>query len=380
MTLVRTTLRAALIAGIALAACGVARAQPVDGLYVGAGAGYNMVGDVTAGVDALAGATGPGVQTSAPMRVVWGGGYVVSASLGYGWGNGLRTELEGSYRNNDQTGSGGGRHSDVGLMGNVLYDLDIGLGWVFPYVGVGAGYQSVTWRNIVGHANGVASGGAAAAIDANQGIGSFAYQAIAGLAFPIDSVPGMSVTAEYRYMALAGTRDFAAMGTAGGISAPTRARAKSDASHSVLIGLRYGFDTQDTAPVVRPPPVAEQVPAPSGTPAPDLPARTYLVFFDWDSAELSPRAREIIAEAVHNSARVPHTRIDVTGHTDRTGPSRANLALSLRRANVVADELERAGVPAKTIDIHGVGDSRPLVPTAEGVRQPENRRVEIVYR
>jgi outer membrane protein OmpA-like peptidoglycan-associated protein len=71
-------------------------------------------------------------------------------------------------------------------------------------------------------------------------------------------------------------------------------------------------------------------------------------------------------------------RIGVTGHADKSGPDAYNMALSLRRANNVKDELVRDGVPAASIVVVGRGESQPLVPTADGVREPQNRRVEIV--
>jgi outer membrane protein OmpA-like peptidoglycan-associated protein len=106
----------------------------------------------------------------------------------------------------------------------------------------------------------------------------------------------------------------------------------------------------------------------------------YLIFFDFDSAALTPRARDIVAEAVRNSARIPHTRIEVSGNADRAGDPAYNQRLSQARAEAVAAEMGRWGVPRSAMDIHSYGDTRPLVPTAVGVREPQNRRVEIVYR
>jgi outer membrane protein OmpA-like peptidoglycan-associated protein len=102
------------------------------------------------------------------------------------------------------------------------------------------------------------------------------------------------------------------------------------------------------------------------------------VFFDWDRADLSERARQIVAEAAQNTTRVQYTRIEVSGHADRTGSAEYNQRLSLRRAQNVAAELVRLGVPQSAIDVTAFGYSRLLVPTAAGVREPQNRRVEIV--
>ena len=131
-------------------------------------------------------------------------------------------------------------------------------------------------------------------------------------------------------------------------------------------GLRYAFGS----PPVLPPAV----------PAPPTIARTYLVFFYWDKADLTDRARQIVAEAAANSRKVQLTRIAVDGYADTSGTHRYNQRLSVRRAQAVADELERNGVPRGEIDIHGYGDTHLLVPTGPGVRNAQNRRVEIIFR
>jgi outer membrane protein OmpA-like peptidoglycan-associated protein len=364
-----------------MGAAGTSWADPVDGLYVGAGAGYNFLQDLTTRVDALDGRTvgAGGVSANAPMKVRWGAGVMLDAAVGYGLGNGVRFELEGSYRTNSQT-HGGGDQTQFGVMGNVLYDLDFGLDWMTPYVGVGAGYQAADWHHVGGLASGIDTASPTSiSIDATEG--GFAYQFIVGAAFPIDQVPGLSVTAEYRYMNMASSRSYRATGTTGGVAGGTRVHAGDDSNHTILIGLRYAFDGPESeGPVGRPPPVPQPSPGTEAVATLPAPARTYLVFFDWNSADLSPRAHDIVAEAVRNSARLPHTRIEVTGHADRTGSERVNQALSERRAQAVAADMEKRGVSASDIDIHAAGDTKPLVPTAAGVRQRENRRVEIVYR
>ena len=107
--------------------------------------------------------------------------------------------------------------------------------------------------------------------------------------------------------------------------------------------------------------------------------RTSLVVFDFDSAALTDRARQIIAEAA-NAPRAQTTRIEVTGHTDTVGSAAYNQGLSLRRAEAVARELEARGIPRSQMVIRGVGFSQPLVPTGPNVREPQNNRVEIVLR
>jgi outer membrane protein OmpA-like peptidoglycan-associated protein len=104
------------------------------------------------------------------------------------------------------------------------------------------------------------------------------------------------------------------------------------------------------------------------------------VFFDWDRADLTERARQIIGEAAQNARRTQTTRIEVAGHADRSGTPQYNQRLSQRRADNVAAELVRQGIQRNEIAINAFGESRPLVPTADGVREPQNRRVEIVLR
>ena len=118
-----------------------------------------------------------------------------------------------------------------------------------------------------------------------------------------------------------------------------------------------------TAP---PPPVVGPTPA------------QYIVFFDFDRATLTAQALTTIKQAAAAAKSGNKTRIGVTGHTDRAGSDAYNMALSLRRANAVKDALVREGIPATGITVVGRGESQPLVPTADGVREPQNRRVEIV--
>jgi hypothetical protein len=107
-------------------------------------------------------------------------------------------------------------------------------------------------------------------------------------------------------------------------------------------------------------------------------ATSFMVFFDWDRYNLSQQAESTIGQAAAAFKQTGAARIVATGHADRSGPENYNMALSLRRANAVKDSLVRNGVPAGAIQVIGKGESQPLVPTADGVREPQNRRVEIV--
>jgi OOP family OmpA-OmpF porin len=103
-----------------------------------------------------------------------------------------------------------------------------------------------------------------------------------------------------------------------------------------------------------------------------------MAFFDWDSSRLSEASLNVVRQASSAFKSKGSARITATGHTDTSGPEAYNMALSLRRANAVKDALVREGVPAQSIAVIGRGEQGLLVPTADGVREPQNRRVEIV--
>jgi len=118
--------------------------------------------------------------------------------------------------------------------------------------------------------------------------------------------------------------------------------------------------------------------APCGLRRQFAPPLGFLVFFDWDRDELTLGAQRVIAEAARASEREPYTTIEVSGHADRSGRPGYNQVLSLKRVQNVAAELVRDGVPQSNIHIHAYGDTRPVILTAAGIREPQNRRVEIV--
>ena len=118
---------------------------------------------------------------------------------------------------------------------------------------------------------------------------------------------------------------------------------------------------------------AQPVQAP---PPPPSQAQSYMVFFDWDRSNLSPQAVSTVKQAA-GAFKASGSPVTATGHTDRSGPDAYNMALSLRRANTVKSALVAEGLAPSAISVVGKGESQPLVPTADGVREPQNRRVEI---
>ncbi len=123
------------------------------------------------------------------------------------------------------------------------------------------------------------------------------------------------------------------------------------------------------------PVAAAPVPPP---PPPVVPKTNYIVFFDFDRSNITADAQRVIDEAATAAKAGNSTRVQLTGHTDRAGSEQYNMALSLRRGEAVKQALIARGIPANAIVIIGRGESQPLVPTADGVREPQNRRVEIV--
>ena len=340
------TLRSAVFAATLVALPFAANAQPIDGLYVGTGVGANFMQDQRVVSAFGIPLNGVGLKTDV--------GVAALASIGWGFGNGLRAELEFNYRYNPYrgvTGPGGsanvsGKEQKYGPMVNVLYDFN-GISPAFvPYIGAGVGYQAINENVSVGGGGGSIS----------QTKGSFAYQGIVGAAFPLPSVdPRLAITAEYRFLGTTSNRNY------NGIVLG------NDNNHSLLLGIRYAFGAPAAAVVVTQPPVV-------------APARSYLVFFDWDRSNLTDRARGIIRDAAANSTKVAYTKIDVNGNADTSGSHVYNQGLSMRRAVAVANELVKDGVPKAAISITASGDTHLLVPTGPGVREPQNRRVEIVIR
>jgi hypothetical protein len=121
----------------------------------------------------------------------------------------------------------------------------------------------------------------------------------------------------------------------------------------------------------------EPKPAASPPPPPPPAPQTFMVFFDWDSTKLSDASMNVISQAAGSYKSKGSARVTATGHTDTSGTEAYNMALSLRRANAVKDALVREGVPATAISVVGRGEQGLLVPTGDGVREPQNRRVEI---
>ena len=286
-------------------------------------------------------------------------GFVTGLNGGYSFNNGFDFELEGTMRLNDVNnirGIGGTTHGsmrDYAIMGNVYYHfptLDLGIP-ITPFIGAGAGMADYTPYHIrsVNMPAGTYVGGPDA--------WGFAYQAMAGISYKVADNIDLSV--EYRWFSRTDE------------SYP--AGVTNDYDHnSVLFGIRYSFG----APAVVEERQAAYVPPP---PPPPAAPRNYLVFFDFNKSDLTPDAVGIVDKAAQNAESAHVTQLTVTGHTDTVGSDAYNMRLSRRRAESVASQLEKDGIPSSEIEIVAKGKRDLLVPTGDGVREPQNRRVQIVY-
>ena len=319
-----------------------AQAQSLQpgGVYIGAEGGLNWMLDTQfTGI-----ATAPGGALSTAINANYGIGWLAGGVIGYDF-LGPRVELEGVYRSNQGNlslpgvaGKVSGYVDQVSVMANVYYDFMAGQ-MIVPYVGAGAGVAFLT----------------AGALGGSSSATAFAYQAMAGVGWNVSEQFRMNLEGRY-YGTSAPNYNWAGSGVQFNGTIPNN-------NFSVMLGLQLKFGS---APVAPPPP------------APMVAPPSFMVFFDWDRANLSAQALNTIKQAAGAYKAKGHARITATGHTDTSGSEAYNMALSLRRANAVKDALVREGVPATAIAVVGRGEQGLLVQTGPNVREPQNRRVEIV--
>lgn len=127
-----------------------------------------------------------------------------------------------------------------------------------------------------------------------------------------------------------------------------------------------------------PPPPAAAAPAAAPAPAPAPSPRLFIVYFNFDKFDLTADGQRVIDDAVAAFKRTGSVQVKVDGYTDAAGTQQYNIGLSHRRADTVRTALVRGGVPANAIVEAWHGKENLAVPTADGVREARNRRVEIV--
>ncbi len=345
------TLTVSLLAGSAIAQTG----NPPADDWLGGGAWYlgaKVGGNWMANDSHITGYAPYGVQSG---HVQYDDGYIGALEGGFAMNNGLRLELEGSYRYNQVNGvspfgAGRGVMRNYAAMTNALYELPIDFP-LHPYVGAGVGAADYAPDHIRGDGEvypGYVSGDR----------WGFAWQAIGGVSYDLD--PNLALTLEYRYFERVGDHPV-------GVN-------NDYETHSALVGLRYTFGEPAVQEAV-----AQTYTPPPPAPRPAAAPHSYLVFFDFNKSDLTADARHVVDQAAGNAKTTGVTRLEVTGYTDTVGSDAYNMRLSRRRAESVSSELQAQGVPSSDIAIFAKGKHDLLVPTADGVREPQNRRVQIIY-
>lgn len=318
-------------------------------------------------------------------------GFDVAAVVGYDWGR-IRTEFEFGYKQaqpdtftsnttlpnmvlpNGTTGTlapfaytgASGKTTTYSGMANVLFDLgdndswryDEKRGWALS-VGGGLGYASVKandWNYF--------RQAAAFVDDSDSG---FAWQGIAQVRRAITY--NVDLGLKYRFFNMSNIE----FETESGTQFDGRLR-----SHSLLLTLTYNFGALESPPAAPPPPPPPP-PPPAPEPALAVQPGPFLIFFDWDRADITPEAASILDRAVEEFQRTGQTAVQIAGFTDTSGSATYNQGLSERRAANTKAYMVGKGVPDGSFTTQGFGETRLLVQTADNVREPQNRRAEINF-
>lgn len=381
----KTLVLASSAAAAMVLSAGAASAEP-NGWYGAIDAGFKFDHDIKA----------ESSTTGASWDYEVNQGWAAFARMGYRFNPNWRVELEGGYRSGDVgkvravsgtqglcnlTPATGGCFSPEGdiesttLMANVIYDFGSSAWGVRPFVGLGAGVNRVK-TDLVGNLR----ANRAAAFTVDDTSTKFAAQAIAGLSYAVGDRANIDLT--YRYLTGDSSFDSATVGT--GVGATNFGTWDGDYNkvHTVTLGLRYSFGAEDAPPPPPPPPPAPTPvtppPPPPAPPAPAKPApRQFVVYFDWDRSDLTAEARSVVTQAANYAKSGAPTRVLVVGYTDTSGSAAYNLGLSNRRSRTVADALVAQGVNGGVIALDGKGETNLAKPTADGVREPLNRRATV---
>jgi len=316
------------------------------GFYVGVAGGYNFPLDSDLG------------SNDAELDSDWAG----LGALGYAFANGLRLEGEFGYRTNDVDKITGfsGTSGDINtstFMTNLLYDFHLDGLPITPYIGAGIGAARVA----------VDASTTSPAMTVNDSDVGFAWQGIVGASLELNRY--LALTADYRFV------------NAPDLTFKNNSGTKLDSDYTtnqIMVGLRFTFAAAEEKPMAKPEPAPEPKPMAKPAPAPAPQPEEFLVFFDFDSSALTPEALNILKSAADAAKKGNYARIVLTGHADRAGPTDYNFALSRRRADAVKAELVRLGLSSTEISTEAKGETEPLVPTADGVPEAQNRRVEIL--
>ncbi|HYD26882.1 OmpA family protein, partial [Brevundimonas sp.] len=210
---------------------------------------------------------------------------------------------------------------------------------------------------------------------ADDSSSKLAAQALVGLTWAVSDRAMLDLT--YRY--LVSNMEFETGDNAPGFDVgPFEGRYEDS---SVSLGLRYSFGPEPVEYVPPPTPPVVTPPAPPTPPTPTPPPapvrREFVVYFDWDRSDLTAEAQSVVTQAANYAKSGRPTRILIVGHADTSGSAAYNVGLSNRRARTVADAMVAQGVNGGVISLDGKGETQLARPTADGVREPLNRRATI---
>ena len=313
------------------------------GPYVGLSAGGSWThGDGTAVTTGVPGALHRSTRASGPQFGLIGGyDYMLPWNLVVGG-------AIDAYIASISTSSNSLAQGKTNLLGSARLRVGYAIDRFLPYATVGLAWQhDRTTLTGLGH-------------DSDSSIG---WVVGGGVDYALGNLIGITnlvLGAEYRYSQV-GDEHFAFP------AAKTTVTAQHIRSHSVLVNLTYHF-WAPPAPVAAPP-----APLPA---APAAARQMFIVFFEFDKSSLTADGRRVV-DAAAAAFKSGKSGVAIAGYTDLAGTQQYNLALSKRRADTVKGALVRDGVPAAAIDEKWFGKQNPRVPTADGVREPQNRRVEI---
>ncbi|MES3090879.1 OmpA family protein [Sphingomonas aerolata] len=311
-------------------------------------------------------------------------GYDVDAVMGYDFG-GFRLETEVGYRKATVdgyssttttpyfTGAGalvaapagnydyaGGSSSALSFMLNGLLDFGPDDG-IQGFVGGGVGVARVK-ANYALNNNGSFL---------NDSDTVFAYQGLAGIRAPLTD--HIDATLKYRFFNAENVKL---------VDNTNRLFDGRYRSHSILGGVTYNFGAPAEPMAPPPPPPAPEPMAPPPPPAPVevvCSPGPFIVFFEWDKSDITPEAASILDNAVTQYQSCGNAQVMLAGHADKSGSASYNVGLSQRRADGVRAYLSSHAIPDGVISTEAFGESRPRVDTADGVREVQNRRVEVTY-
>jgi OmpA-OmpF porin, OOP family len=355
----KKVLRSATALAAVMVAAPVA-AHATDGWYGRADVGYSLDGglDITAPLESASVANT--LNGTAELNEDWN----EHLGLGYAFASGWRLEGEIGHRFNDLEPHGLGlpttdpslSSGDVQVWSAMLNGyFDMNKGHTFqPYIGLGVGAAQV---------NANATSSLQHFDDKDTRI---AYQAMIGTAISLGSQLALDIG--YRYFTVP---DLDFKGT-GSLGAARSFEADYD-QHAATIGLRWQFASPPPPPAPPPPPPPEVV-------APVVqvcPAQDFKVYFEWDRSNLNAAAVDTINAAAARAKQCNVSTVRVVGYTDTSGSPKYNIGLSNRRAAVVRDALVAAGIPASLVATEGLGETNLDKATADGVREPLNRRTAV---